>query len=76
MSWFSVKILPPTPPLPGTLWRHKRGDIYIVRFCTNNGGEKKPVDVVYYTQGYENDPTKQWSRRLTDWHRSFTPIAE
>ena len=63
-------------PTPGSLWKHKNGNHYVVRFLTNDGGLRKghPVDVVYYTQGYENDPAKQWSRRLRDWSRSFTFI--
>jgi hypothetical protein len=42
---------------------------------TNNGGRPgHPVDVVYYTMGGEKDLTKQWSRPLSDWHRSFTKL--
>lgn len=54
--------------MEGKQYKHRNGNIYTVLFLTNSGGrEKHPVDVVYIGQN-----GKIWSRRLTDWDRSFT----
>lgn len=60
--------------MEGTQYKHRNGVIYTVLFLTNTEGEPSrlkdhPVDVVY-----EGPNGKKWSRKLTDWDRSFKKI--
>lgn len=61
-----------------SLWRHKNGQLYRVLFHTNlprrmgQANDDHPVDVVYENAWTGAGP---WSRRLTDWNRSFDFIA-
>ena len=58
--------------MQGKQYKHKNGNIYTVLFLTNVDSEDKenhPIDVVYIGQN-----GKLWSRRLSDWDRSFTKI--
>jgi hypothetical protein len=54
---------------PGTVWRHRNGNLYCVMCLANSAStsERYPVTVVYMgTNGLI------WSRQLSDWHRSMT----
>lgn len=54
--------------MEGKRYKHTNGNTYTVLFLTNEGGtDKHPVDVVYI-----GNNCKIWSRRLSDWDRSFT----
>jgi len=54
--------------MQGKQYKHTNGNIYTILFLTNiNFTKDHPIDVVYIGQN-----GKIWSRRLTDWHRSFT----
>lgn len=58
----------------GKLYRHTNGNLYTVLMLTNldaspESAEKYPIDVVYTGQN-----GKVWSRRLSDWERSFTLV--
>lgn len=56
-------------PKPGQVWRHYNGNLYEVLMITNlPDTEKYPRTIVYRTVLNGNI----WSRRYTDWHRSFT----
>lgn len=63
----------------GKKYKHKNGNIYTVLHVTNTFGGKggpmerlkdHPIDVVY-----QGDNGYVWSRRLSDWNRSFTEVA-
>lgn len=60
-------------PKPGTLWKHRNGNIYGVWLITNVGStnEKYPETVVY--NNILNGKT--YSRPVSDWHRSMTEIV-
>jgi len=60
--------------LPGQHWAHYNGQRYSVLLLTNQQStqERYPVTVVY--QNVDNLTT--WSRPLSDWHRSFTLVAD
>lgn len=60
----------------GKQYKHNNGNIYTVLFLTNTASstdsspetlKNHPIDVVYMGQN-----GKVWSRRLSDWDRSFT----
>jgi hypothetical protein len=56
----------------GKQYQHKNGNIYTVILLTNTDSTLErqvdhPIDVVYMGQN-----GKIWSRRLSDWERSFT----
>lgn len=55
----------------GTTWRHNNGALYVVRLYTNEHSERPeyPVTIVYEGAG-----RRTWSRPLSDWHRSFSPV--
>jgi hypothetical protein len=56
----------------GKQFKHKNGNIYTVLFLTNiDSTPEHPIDVVYMGQN-----GKIWSRRLSDWDRSFTLLNE
>ena len=60
--------------MEGKQYLHTNKNIYTVLFLTNQTNNKTqqknhPVDVVYIGQN-----GKIWSRRLSDWDRSFTEI--
>lgn len=65
------------PPLDmiGKPYHHKNGNIYTPIILTNIGNSDSqprldhPIDVVY--MGHNG---KIWSRPLSDWKRSFTPV--
>jgi hypothetical protein len=59
-------------PRPGSKWQHYNGQQYTVLFLTNLDSqyERHPPYVIY--QGTNG---KLWTRLLSDWHRSFTPIG-
>jgi hypothetical protein len=61
----------PSEVNPGTRWRHKNGCEYYVLFLTNDTSTDPdyPVTVVYI-----GDNGRRWSRPLSDWHRSMTPM--
>ncbi len=66
-------IIPPKVPGINTRWKHSSGRIYKVLLVTNlysDRPEKFPVTVVY--EGVMNG--KIWSRKLSDWHRSFVAV--
>jgi hypothetical protein len=59
----------------GKPYRHKNGNVYKVLFLTNTDSTPErlidhPIDVVYMGQN-----GKLWSRKLSDWNKSFTPIS-
>lgn len=58
----------------GTHWKHRNGCEYLIILLTNENSnpensDKYPVNVVYIGMN-----GNIWSRPLTDWHRSMTPI--
>lgn len=58
--------------LIGKQFKHKNGNIYTPIILTNTDATPErvadhPIDIVYIGQN-----GKVWSRRLSDWHRSFT----
>ena len=57
-------------PVSGQLWRHHSGRVYRVECVTNTAhlNEKFPPTVVYVNVRNGTE----WSRPLSDWHRSFT----
>lgn len=59
-------------PEIGSIWRHRRGDLYEVLLLANEYGgddpEKWPVFVVYRSLGLQ----QVWARRLDEWRGSFT----
>ena len=57
--------------LVGRQFKHTNGNIYTVVMVTNTHGrlERHPIDVIYIGQN-----GKEWSRKLSDWDRSFTPV--
>jgi|SRR5688500_13143144 len=73
-------VIPPSPqpseaaPLEiGSRWQHKNGNYYTVDKITNRDSTRQedyPVTVVYH-----GDNGKEWSRKLSDWHRSMTFVA-
>ena len=59
----------------GKQFKHRNGNIYTVLFLTNIDStperlNEHPIDVVYMGQN-----GKIWSRRLSDWDRSFVNVA-
>lgn len=59
-------------PIPGTLWRHRNGNIYEVVHVVNlPDDERYPKTVVYRNVSNRT----MWARRFDDWHRSFTHIG-
>lgn len=59
----------------GDVWQHKNGNYYYVLGVSNtkNVREDHPPDVVYCTIVNQRiDFTSMWTRRLSDWDRSFT----
>lgn len=60
-------------PISGQLWRHHSGRVYRVERVTNTAhlSEKFPPMVVYVNV-YNGT---EWSRPLSDWHRSFTFVG-
>lgn len=60
-------------PLPGRIYKHNNGNRYQVIMLTNERTERPeqyPVTVVYFN--VDNGTT--WSRPLSEWSRSFTPM--
>jgi hypothetical protein len=60
--------------LVGKQFKHRNGNIYTVLLLTNTDSTPErlvdhPIDVVYMGQN-----GKIWSRRLSDWDRSFTNV--
>lgn len=60
--------------LVGRQFKHTNGNIYTVVMVTNTHStperlKRHPIDVVYIGQN-----GKEWSRELSDWDRSFTPV--
>src|SRR5690554_2171786 len=62
----------------GKKYKHRNANIYTVLYLTNTFGGKggpmerlkdHPIDVVY-----QGDNGYVWSRRLSDWNRSFTEV--
>lgn len=56
----------------GSKWRHSNGNEYEVVALANENTERPdeyPVTVVY-----EGRNGRIWSRRLSDWHRSMSPV--
>lgn len=55
-----------------TRWMHNNGNEYVIVMLTNFASKdttKYPPTIVYVgTNGYT------WSRPLSDWYRSFTPL--
>lgn len=65
-----------TPDIPAisSLWRHKKGDVYMVYDVTNEGTDKP--DEFPVTISYRNiDTGRKFSRALWRWHGSFTPLS-
>ncbi len=57
-------------PTPGSVWRHRNGNIYTVLHIANEpDDERYPRTVVY--QGTNG---RIWARRADDWHRSMTSV--
>lgn len=59
---------------PGKQFAHRNGNVYTVLFLTNTDSTPErqiqhPVDVIYMGPN-----GKLWSRRLSDWSRSFKAI--
>ena len=56
----------------GSLWHHKNGNKYEVITIANSETktDRYPVTVVY--KNIDNGTI--WSRPLSDWHRSMTPL--
>lgn len=59
-------------PRTGTMWRHYNGNYYDVLALANECSDRPeyPPTVVY-----QGDNGKIWSRRLSDWDRSFTFVG-
>lgn len=56
----------------GQQWKHRNGNEYVVLYITNLFDEKKyPKTVVYMNVNNET----LWSRKYSDWHRSFTFVG-
>ena len=60
-------------PKRGDVWRHRNGIDYTILHVTNIGHvrEDHPPDIVY-----QGENGNVWSRRLSDWHRSFTLVKD
>lgn len=73
-DWSDCPEVPPRPRKPeaGDIWRHWRGATYEVLLLANECGgddpERWPVMVVYRNPRLD----QVWTRRLDEWHRSFT----
>jgi hypothetical protein len=66
-------------PKTGEVWLHKNGKLYVVMGLTNthNLRADHPIDVVYRNHSLDAGSTPTtvlWSRRLTDWSRSFVRV--
>jgi hypothetical protein len=62
-------LIPPKVPGLNTWWKHSSGRLYQVYDVTNlysDRPEKFPVSI-----SYRGENGKTWSRKLSDWHRSF-----
>lgn len=61
-------------PRPGQIWRHHSGRLYRVDSIRNttHPSEKFPPTICYTNIANGSE----WSRRLDDWHRSFTFEAD
>jgi hypothetical protein len=58
----------PTDVTPGTVWRHRNGNLYTVCFLANENERPGHECTVVYV-----GPTaRMWTRPLRDWHRSMT----
>ncbi len=56
---------------PGSIWKHRNGNLYQVEFLTNLPNEERyPLTVVY-----RGENGIAWSRRADDWHRSMTLVT-
>jgi hypothetical protein len=60
-------------PKPGETWMHTNGKLYEIVGLSNtfNLRADHPVDVVYRNATLEGESPAIWTRRLTDWSRSF-----
>jgi hypothetical protein len=59
----------------GSCWRHKNGNMYRVIALANTRTERPdeyPIMVVY--ENIHNESV--WCRKLNDWHRSMTSLAD
>jgi hypothetical protein len=61
-------------PGDGTKWKHhKSGAIYKVLFLTNLPDDERYPKTVVYENTHNGS---RWSRPVSDWHRSFTPVSD
>lgn len=59
-------------PVIGSSWRHRNGNIYEVTGYTNLHSEntdRYPIMIIY-----RGNNGLVWSRQLSDWYRSFSPV--
>jgi hypothetical protein len=64
-------------PEPGSIWQHTNGRLYEVIGLSNVNTlrAEHPIDVIYRTHALHNIPRAHcWTRRLSDWTRSFIPM--
>jgi hypothetical protein len=71
--WVAVPAEKDGKPAEGSLWKHRKGDIYTVLGVTSEPGEDKadkfPVSVFYL-----GPDGRKWTRTLLSWQESFTPL--
>ena len=63
--------LPKERPEPGQKWQHYNGAVYSVVLIANLPDNPRYPETVVYRG--ENE--KNWSRPLSDWHRSMTKLS-
>lgn len=55
---------------PGTWWRHRNGNMYLVLFFMNEGNMYQYPEQI----AYQGENGKFWCRLASDWHRSMTLV--
>ncbi len=70
-TWLATK--PPQAPVTvGSRWTHTNGNVYSVYDLTNTQSDRPDKYPVLVSYCGSNGNT--WSRKLSDWHRSMTPV--
>lgn len=64
----------PAGPAPGTGWQHANGNRYTVLAIAN--GESTRPDEYPVTVVYRGENGQVWSRPLSRWHASMTPLEQ
>ncbi len=57
-------------PQPGTVWRHYKGELYIVEFIALNADNDSMMEVVVYRRLRTDDSANRirWTSTLHNWH--------